>query len=540
MFHARHFLLLALHALLRNRVQTGLAMLGVMVGVGALVTSVALGRGAQQSVEEQLRAAGANLIMVNAGNFQRGREQTTDPDGNIGHTANEPERLAPHLPGIDTGRMMHVGFRAEPYLVPADGAPAFTLLRYGDTRAEAGSGWTRAPSLLRPIHFEDDPLEMHDHPTAKDRLGDVSAGLGSAATLTREDAAAIATMPGVQHVISGVHENAHVFVADDPKRQWFTRLHGTEWALPEIRSGWTITHGRFLDKADVDRSTQVMVLGRIAADRLFGEGVDPVGKATTLWNQRFEVIGVVGSRSWASQPAAGDDQFDAVYVPVSTINRLLNLSKLNSIAVTAESVGDVSRLSRQVKLMLRGRHRIAEETPDDFTVVTMAQQAIGKGIPPQLARVIAGNLESVDQITIEQMSSSLRRTNLIMLALLAGVAIVSLLVGGIGVMNLLLLSVTQRTREVGLRIALGARRADIATQFVLEALLLCVVGGALGVLCGVLAAGGLQQFFQWSAVVSPLSALAAMFVAALLGIAFSVYPARRAALLDPIEALRHE
>ena len=541
MLHARHFLLLALHALLRNRTQTGLAMLGVMVGVGALVTSVALGRGAQQSVEEQLRAAGANLIMVNAGNFAKGREQNTDPDGNIGHTANDPDRIAPRTPGApDAARLMQVAFRAEPYVVPGR-ADALSFARLGHGYTPAANGWSRAPALLLPVHFEDDPLEMHDHPTAKDRLGDVTAGLGSAATLTREDAAAIAAMPGVQHVVSGVHENAHIFVADDPKKtQWFTRLHGTEWALPQIRSGWTITHGRFLTKSDVDQSAQVMVLGRIAADKLFGEGVDPVGKTTLLWNQRFKVIGVVGSRSWATQPVAGDDQFDAVYVPVSTINRLLNLSKLNTIAVTAASVGDVSRLSKQVKLLLRGRHKIAEETPDDFTVVTMAQQAIGKGIPPQLARVIAGNLETVDQITIEQMSNSLRRTNLIMLALLAGVAIVSLLVGGIGVMNLLLLSVTQRTREVGLRIALGARRKDIATQFVLEALLLCVVGGALGVLCGVLAAGGLQQFFQWSAVVSPLSALIAMFVAALLGIAFSVYPARRAALLDPIEALRHE
>jgi putative ABC transport system permease protein len=518
-----HFLLMAFQALIRNRMQTALAMLGVTVGVGALVTSVALGRGAQESVEDQLRAAGANLIVVTAGNYAKGREEMTDPDGNIGHTAIEPDTLVPHIPALQGGAMMSAAWQPG-----------------GDHRTLFEQRLDPAPRL-QLTHFEDDPLEMHDHPTAKDRLGDVTAGLGSAATLTHEDAGVIAQMPGVQYVVSGVHENAHIFVAGDPaKKQWFTRLHGTEWALPEIRSGWTMTHGRFLRADDAKKSAQVMVLGRVAADKLFGEGVDPVGRTTTLWNQPFTVIGVVGSRSWAVQPEAGDDQFDAVYVPVTTINRLLNLSKLNTIAITAKSAGDVSRLSKQIKLLLRKRHHIKEAQPDDFTVATIAQQAIGKGIPPQLARIISGNLESVDQLTIEQLSASLRRTNIIMLALLGSVAAVSLLVGGIGVMNLLLLSVTQRTREVGLRIALGARRSDIAAQFVLEALLLCIAGGVLGIVLGVVASGSLQRFFQWSAVISPVSAVAALIVAALLGIAFSVYPARRAALLDPIEALRHE
>lgn len=542
---SRHFLLLAFQALVRNRLQTGLAMLGVMVGVGALVTSFALGRGAQQSVEDQLRAAGANLIVVTAGNYAKGREQNSDPDGNTGHTWNDPGRLLPRIPGGGAVQPMPVAWDAGPdafgpaMMRPAacqGAAPTLYPMPYGSMAYGEASSEAR----LLPAHFEDDPLAVHDHPTAKDRLGDISAGLGSAATLTIPDAKAIAQMAGVQHVVSGVHENAHIFADDKAKTQWFTRLHGTEWALPEIRSGWTMTHGRFLDKADADKTAQVMVLGRIAADKLFGPGANPVGRTATLWNQPFKVIGVVGSRSWASQPEAGDDQFDAVYVPVTTINRLLNLSKLNTIAITAKSAGDVSALSKRIKLLLRQRHKIAEETPDDFTVTTIAQQAIGKGIPPQLARVISGNLESVDKLTIEQLSTSLRRTNVIMLALLASVAAVSLLVGGIGVMNLLLLSVTQRTREVGLRIALGARRSDIAVQFVLEALLLCVIGGVLGILGGMLASGGLQQFFQWSAVVSPLSALLALIVAALLGVAFSIYPARRAALLDPIEALRHE
>ncbi|CAN5235905.1 hypothetical protein BH10PSE13_BH10PSE13_01510 [soil metagenome] len=548
---SRHFLLLAFHALIRNRVQTGLAMLGVMVGVGALVTSFALGRGAQQSVEDQLRAAGANLIVVTAGNYSGAKEDRSDPDGNIGHTAIDPDQQFRLQRGPGVARMMQVdwtnAYRGGDALavrsaVYEGGAIALYRLPNGAlSLGEVGAGSGVADqALLQPVHYEDDPLAMHDHPTAKDRLGDMSAGLGAAATLLPSDAQAIAQMAGVQHVVSGVHENAHITAEGPGKNQWFTRLHGTEWALPEIRSGWSIPEGRFLDKADAENATQVMVLGRVAADKLFGVGVNPVGKTTTLWNQKFEVIGVIGSRSWASQPEPGDDQFDAVYVPVTTINRLLNLSKLNTISITAKSTGDVSNLSKQIKLLLRKRHKITEAMPDDFTVTTVAQQKIGKGIPPQLARIISGNLEQVDRLTIDQLSTSLRKTNVIMLALLGSVAAVSLLVGGIGVMNLMLLSITQRTREVGLRIALGARRSDIAAQFVLEALLLCLAGGVLGILGGMLASGGLERVFQWSAVVSPLSALLALLVAALLGIGFSLYPARRASLLDPIEALRHE
>jgi putative ABC transport system permease protein len=523
MIPLRHFLLLALQALLRNRMQTALAILGMTVGVGALVTSVALGRGAQDAISDQLRAAGANVIVVTAGNYQKKREVRTD---NVVEGRLE-ER---DLPSV---------------LRPAPVAQAVMVARQRGRGGVYRAVWkpqaAAAHGRLIRVHFEDDPMAHHDHPTAAERLGDAMAGLGAAATLTRADAEAIRReIPGVQFVASGVHENARVYGEGQQDHKWFTRMHGTEADLPEIRSGWIFPHGRFISQKEIDGADEVMVLGRVVADRLFGPQTDPVGRQVFLWNQPFKVIGVVSSRNWATQPAPGDDQFDAVYVPVSTVHKLLNLSRLNTITITTASVGDTTRIAKQVAALLRKRHKIGETMADDFTVQTQAQQVLGRGLSPDLAYAVAGNMASVDQLTIEQLSISLKRANGTMLGLLASVATVSLLVGGIGVMNLLLLSVTQRTREVGLRMAVGARRSDVAAQFVLEALLLSLAGGLLGVLLGVLASGGLEQFFKWSAVISPLSAMLAIVVAAALGVAFGVYPARRAALLDPIEALRHE
>jgi len=290
----------------------------------------------------------------------------------------------------------------------------------------------------------------------------------------------------------------------------------------------------------VQGSEQVMVLGRVVADRLFGEGIDPVGRGVRLWNQSFKIVGVVGSRTWTSQPVAGDDQFDAVYVPVTAVHKLLNLSKLNTITVTTKSAGETTQIAKQIAVLLRKRHGISESMSDDFTVKSQAQQALGKGLPPDLARIVSANMGSVDQLTIEQLSTSLQKTNGTLLALLAGVAAVSLLVGGIGVMNLLLLSVMQRTREIGLRMALGARTADISRQFVLEGVVLAAVGGVLGALLGVLAADLLNRWLGWAALVAPLSVVLALLVALLLGVASALYPARRAAQLDPIRALTHE
>ena len=222
----------------------------------------------------------------------------------------------------------------------------------------------------------------------------------------------------------------------------------------------------------------MIVLGQVVVDRLFGAGVNPVGQEVTLWNQPFEVVGVVTSATWVVQPAPGDDQFDAVYMPYTTTQRLLNLSKLNDITVTAESSGDVSRLSREITKLLRVRHGIGDNDPDDFTIITQATKALTTGgLPPSVARAVAANVAELEKVTLEQLALTMERASRTMTWLLAAVAAVSLLVGGIGIMNITLLSVTERTREIGLRMAVGARGRDVMRQFLFEAVVISAAGG---------------------------------------------------------------
>jgi putative ABC transport system permease protein len=275
-------------------------------------------------------------------------------------------------------------------------------------------------------------------------------------------------------------------------------------------------------------------------DRLFASEADPVGAEVTLWNQSFRVVGVTASANWMTPGAVGDDEFDAAYVPFTTIHRLLNVTNLNTITVTAESTGEVSQVAKSVTELLRRRHGIADTDPDDFTVVTQASEVLTKGLHPNVARVLAGNLPNLERVTLAELSMTLERSSRTMMALLVSVALVSLVVGGIGIGNVMLLSVTERTREIGVRLSVGARARDVGAQFFLEALLLGAVGGVAGVLLGVAGSRIVSESFGWTTSISPGVVIVSYAVAIAIGLVAGFFPARRAARLDPIEALRFE
>ena len=489
---------IALRALRKNKLQTALTMIGMTIGVATVLAMIALGSGARSAIQDQVRAAGMNMIVITAGNYQV--KQDTEDENAV-----EPSswRMTPRS------------------------APVFRSAVY---QPEDKAHWM-------PVHFEDDPMLKHDHPTAAQRLGDSEAGLGAAATLTISDGKAIRKLKGVQHVSEGVDLNSHVAFGS---KRWLTRVRGDDVEMPAIRGDWRFPHGRFFDKGEEAKSGQVVVLGSIVSQKLFG-GANPVGQTITLWKQPFKVVGVVSSGSYLVTPTPGDDQFDAIYIPVTTIQRLLDLSKLNDITVTTLSTGAVTQVSKEITDLLRVRHKISPTMADDFTVTSQAKKALAQGgMRPDVQRAVVGNAAGLEKVTLEQLGKTLDRASATMTALLASIAAVSLIVGGIGIMNIMLLSVTERTREIGLRRSVGARARDVLIQFLFESLTLSVVGGLMGIVIGYIAALAITRAVHWSTTISPLAVLLSFGVSAAVGMFFGYYPARQASKVSPLTSLRYE
>jgi putative ABC transport system permease protein len=334
--------------------------------------------------------------------------------------------------------------------------------------------------------------------------GGVRTGVGTTSTLTTADADAIARLPGVVAVAPSVRTSAQARYRGS---NWGTAVEGVTEDFPVVKN-WPLEEGEFFTARQVTAAAHVCVLGRTVARELFGL-VDPVDETLVLKGLACRVIGVLtekGASAW------GQDQDDTILAPLTTVQRkLLGITHIHSIEVQTTGKDAAARAYREIKRLLRERHRLQPDQDDDFRMYNRAE----------LAK------------TAEESAS-------VFTWLLGSIASVSLLVGGIGIMNIMLVSVTERTREIGIRMALGARRRDILWQFLLEALVLSGVGGVLGVLFGVGTALALAQFSQFQVSITPWSIVLAFSFAAMVGIFFGLHPARKASRLQPIEALRYE
>jgi putative ABC transport system permease protein len=397
----------AARALRRNSMRTGLTALGMIIGVAAVIVMVAIGSGAQASIESQIRSAGSNLIIVSAGS----------------------------------------------------------------------SGF-----------------------------GPVRQGQGATTTLTVADAATIRTeLEGIRYLSPGVSTRGQV-VAETSN--WGTQIQGAGQELAALRS-WPVQFGSFFTEQDVSRAANVAVLGSVVRDQLFGAGTDPTGAVIRIRNMPFRIVGVLSRKG---QAAMGQDQDDVVIVPYTTAQkRLLGITHLHNIWISAEPGVGLERLTSRIEGLLRARHKIDAGEDEDFMVRSL-----------------------------EEMASVLTSTTTTMTWLLAAVAAVSLIVGGIGIMNIMLVSVTERTKEIGLRLSVGASDADVLLQFMVEAIVLSVAGGVIGIVLGMSASYAVGRVMQWPLAVTNDAVLLAFGFAVVIGVFFGFYPARKAAALNPIDALRYE
>ena len=337
--------------------------------------------------------------------------------------------------------------------------------------------------------------------------GGAQFGAGTAVTLTAQDMEAIEReCPAVIAATPMVGTRGQIIFGN---QNWSPSIQGTNEKAPVVRN-WKVAEGEFFTEADVRSASRVIVLGKTVADNLFA-GMEPVGQMVRVRNLPFRVIGVLGAKG---QSLMGQDQDDVAVVPYTTVQKKLRTSVILSIdnAMVATANPAASRLAeQQIRELLRQRHNLREGEPDDFRVRNLTDMA-----------------ESAEQVTT------------ILTIFLGSIAAISLVVGGIGIMNIMLVSVTERTREIGIRMAVGARARQIRMQFLTESVSLSLIGGLIGMLLGGGAAYGVSRFLGWPTFVSPLSVAIAFVFSAAVGIFFGYYPAHRAASLDPIEALRYE
>lgn len=397
---------IALEGLRANKLRSILTMLGIIIGVGAVIAMISIGMGVRDKVQNSIASLGSNLIIITPG--------ATSPSG-------------------------------------------------------------------------------------------VRLAAGSNTTITNKDSQAIAReVLGVNLVAPSVSKQYQIVYGN---KNWTTTVQGTTPEYADVRN-YELGNGSFFTNQDVDTRARFAVIGNTVSENLFGE-ISPIGQMIRINKAPFKVIGVLKSKG---QSAGGMDQDDMVLVPLTTAQeRLLGITYLHTISVQAVDGDVINQVQEDITTLLRTRHKLTADKPDDFTV-------------RNLAAVMATAEETTGTITL----------------LLGNIAAISLLVGGIGIMNIMLVSVTERTREIGIRKALGATYHNILLQFLIEAIVIGVTGGVIGIALGVGAAYAISAIAGWNTVISFTAIVIAFAFSILIGLFFGIYPARKAALLDPIDALRYE
>jgi putative ABC transport system permease protein len=333
----------------------------------------------------------------------------------------------------------------------------------------------------------------------------VSQGQQSFNSLTLQDAEMLRQQSFLLSQVSPVVMTRTQAIGGDGN--WRTFILGVNTDYPLIRD-WSTEYGVFFEEADVRSLRKVAVLGKTVAEALF-PGQDPVGRQIQLRNVPFRIVGVLARKG---QTAEGNDQDDVILAPYTTVqNRLSGWSRIGQILASTFSPEDIPNAQEEIRAILRDSHQLGSNLPEDFTIRNQ-----------------------------QDLAEAAQETTEVMTLLLSAIACISLLVGGIGIMNIMLVSVTERTREIGLRLALGARGSDVMKQFLVESVVMSVAGGLIGVLVGFGGSTLLSAITGWSVKLSPPVVVLALLFAAVVGVFFGFYPARRAAALDPIEALRYE
>ena len=338
------------------------------------------------------------------------------------------------------------------------------------------------------------------------KTGGVHMGSQATKTLTADDGKAVlAEVPFVKWASPSVGYSAQIVYGSN---NWYTHLSGVNPDYIKIRH-WPLAAGSMFSTMDVDVAANVCLLGQTVQKSLFKPSDDPVGKTIRVSNLPFRVIGILAAKG--SSPFGGDED-DIIMMPYTTIQKKLSgISWIHFMMISADSTEDIQPAEDQITAILRQRHHLRPNEDDDFII------------------------RSPTDFTEAQTHASN-----VMTVLLASIASVSLLVGGIGIMNIMLVSVTERTREIGVRMAIGATESDVQRQFLSEAMVLSFLGGLVGIVTGIFSSVAVSRVFQWPTLVSPASIIIAAAFSAAVGVFFGYYPARRAAQLDPIEALRYE